>query len=195
MTPTRSSILGADLSLTGTGLASVTGAGVRTRRLGNKLRGGQRLEMIVSTVLAAAERHDIVAIEGLANGAKGSSFLDLAGLQHIVRYELWRIGKPYMLVPPANRMQYATGKGSAKYAPKEVVLEAARANWPGVELATHDEADALIVAAVCARELGQPFDGDGPPGGRFNYAKPPVLVEHSGPRTLYRRPTGITMVI
>lgn len=168
---TYESVLGLDLSLTGTGMASVdfeTGA-IRTRTIKTQKRGYDRLDLIVATVTAAARTHDLVGIEGLSYGSKGSSFLDLAGLHHSVRLSLWRAQIPVVVVSPAVRMKYATGKGGrprTQYTPgewKRVVWREAARLFPSARLQGDDEADALLVAAVAARVAGVPFDRTPPP--------------------------------
>jgi hypothetical protein len=52
-------------------------------------------------------------------------------------------------------MKYATGKGMIA---KDAVLAAVVRRYVGIDVTCNDEADALILAAMGARHLGQPIE-------------------------------------
>jgi len=163
-------VLGVDLSLTSTGLAGVAVEGpregnpnpqvhVETERVQSRLAGHDRLEEILTRVVRVARTAQLVVIEGLAFAAHDTGRQG-AGLSWLVRHELWREGVPVALVPPANRIQYALGKGVGS---KDVVLAATVLRYR--QLATvqgNDEADALLLAAMGSRHLGRPIEEELP---------------------------------
>lgn len=139
-----------DLSLTATGFATGTASGV----IAPKTRGHERLEEIVSSVLAlvGSERASAVFIEGFSFASRGSSAIDIAGLGWLVRHELWRRHVPYCDVPPSVIKKYATGKGTAT---KDAVLAAAirRFGFTGDD---NNAADAWVLWHLGAALLGRP---------------------------------------
>lgn len=154
------SVLGLDLSLTRTGMASadlVAGA-ILTRALESTRKDHHRLQYLVESIALAADTHDLIAIEGPSFRSHDRGFHDSAGFHWLVRHRMWQMRKPVIIIPPATRMKYATGKGGGKLATKVLVHEATRRLWPKLALKTHDEADALILAAIGARKAGHPFD-------------------------------------
>jgi Holliday junction resolvasome RuvABC endonuclease subunit len=68
--------------------------------------------------------------------------------------ELWcgERGIPLIPISVANVKRRATGRGDAS---KDDMLEAAAETFPDVELASHDTADALFVAAAAVDNLEQ----------------------------------------
>ena len=149
-------VAGLDPSLTGFGVAVTSGPGVMPLlyRLASRLRGHERLEYLRTEVRRLAEGADLAVIEGLSFGAKGNTLLELAGLQHVVRHELWLMGIPYALVSPAQVKQYMTGKGTAD---KIAVAMALARKLPRVELLSEDESDALAAACMGAHWAGEPL--------------------------------------
>ena len=144
-------VVGLDLSLTSTGVASNYGW---TDRIRTKLTGHERLQHILDEIAAYTASADLVVIESLAfhgHDTEGAS----AGLAWLVRHRLWWKGKHYALVTPGQRMIYATGTGRAD---KDQVLAAVIRRYPAFDVASNDEADALILAAMGARHLGHPID-------------------------------------
>lgn len=147
-------VLAVDQSLTCSGLAMCGPAGTQVWRLPTRLTGHPRLSHIVGHVLKHAELADVVALEGLAYGAKGSALLDLAGLLTLLRHELWQAGKPYVVIDPASRAKFITGSGSAH---KDECLLATARRFPTVPLAGNDDADALVLCAMTAQRYGHPL--------------------------------------
>lgn len=150
-------VLGLDQSLTSSGAARVSSGAVPPElhrwQPGGRL-GHERLDWLLGNVRELAAGCDLVVIEGLAFGAKGSSLLDLAGLFTMATHELWRMGVPYAVVTPNLRAKYITGDGSAG---KDACLIAALRRFPGADITGNDIADALILAAMGADHLGFPL--------------------------------------
>jgi crossover junction endodeoxyribonuclease RuvC len=134
-------LLALDLSLSATGWAARAtpgGYGVLVPPAGQD-RGLPRLAWLRDAVLELAGGAEIVAIEGLAFGARGRAMLDLAGLGWVVRLALAEAGIRFADVPPAVLKKFATGHGNA---PKPALLAAAirRLGYEGHQA---DEVDAL----------------------------------------------------
>ena len=144
-------ILGLDLSITCTGLA---GPGwTETIKPSKKLDTLARMDVVVRELtdrfLAGVE---LVALEGIAMAAHDTN-RQIAGLNWIVRRELWKRGVPFASVPPMTLKQFIAGKGNASKA--DVVREVTRRfDWfAGGE----DEADAVVLAAMAADRAGSPM--------------------------------------
>jgi Holliday junction resolvasome RuvABC endonuclease subunit len=140
-------VLGLDLSLTGTGVATPDGG---TRTLHTVLRGLDRLRFLRSEIRELADPADgtvdLVAIEGYSMGTQrqASHAHALGELGGVIRLMLHDLGVPTVDIPPASVKKYATGKGNAN---KNDMLLAAvkRLNYEGN---SNDEADALWLRAM-----------------------------------------------
>lgn len=121
---------------------------------------GDRLGELVVGIIDAVPSQALVLMEAPAYGAKGSGAFDRAGLWWAIHTEL-RYGNGCRVVPvtPPQRAKYATGAGNAD---KDRVLAAVIRRYPAVEVSGNDEADALAMAALGARLVGHPIDGDMP---------------------------------
>jgi len=158
-------IVGLDLSLTSTGLASVVPDAVapavvdriRTKPLGSSL--GDRRIRLLTIVDAVGDwtrtRTDLAVVEGLAFSSRSGQASERAGLWWLVIDSLLARDIPVAVVSPAARAKYATGKGNAG---KDEVLAAVVRRYPDVETRGNDETDALVLAAMGARALGHPID-------------------------------------
>ena len=136
-------VVGLDLSLTATGIATNGG----TEVLSTKLRGCERLADLRDEVVGRCRRcgyigqadANLVVVEGYSFNSRNSQSHALGELGGVVRLALHEAGIPYVDVPPAVLKKYATGRGNAG---KAEVLAAAirRLGYDG-----HDdnEADAL----------------------------------------------------
>lgn len=137
--------LGLDLSLTGTGVALESG----TFTIRPKCFGAERLAFIEDRIAEVVSDNGItlVAMEGYAFGRPNQAH-QVGELGGVVRLKLWRMGVPFVVIPPASLKKYATGKGNAN---KDAMLEAAIRRF-GFEGHGNDEADAwlLLQAALCA---------------------------------------------
>lgn len=150
-------VVGLDLSLTATGVATEAGCEV----LAAKIRGCERLAWIrdqaILVVLNEAavyppRRADLVVIEGYSFGSRGRTLYQIGELGGVIRLALHEQGIPFVEVPPSTLKKYATGHGNAG---KGEVLAAAirRLGYDG-----HDdnEADALWLRAMALDFYGLP---------------------------------------
>lgn len=153
-------VLGIDPSLTSTGLALVEdGVVSELTRVRSKEKGHERIQEIVDAVEKLATPGTLVGIEGTAMNAKGSSVVQIFGLWGVLTHALWFAGFPYYVVAPSGRCRYATGKGNAH---KDEVLAAVVKRYPDVDVTGNDVADALLIAAMGARQVGEPLEASLP---------------------------------
>lgn len=156
-------VAGLDLSLTGTGvcrlatgqpatLATIGSAGKRDDTLAQR---HQRLVRLAGRILHAVGDVDLAVVEGPAYASTTGHMHDRSGLWWLVVHGLRNHAGRVVEVTPASRCRYATGKGNA---PKDAVLAAVVRRYPGIEVGTNDEADALVLAAMGARALGDPIE-------------------------------------
>lgn len=161
-------VVGLDLSLTSTGYAVIDADNTPHVRTGTIVSKGakdatlrqrsDRSRSLLRKVLDVALRADLVVIEGPSFGqSRQSGTHDRAGLWWLVVDELLHSGlsAEVVEVPPATLKTYATGKGNAS---KDQVLAAVVRRYIQVDVAGNDDADALVLAAMGARFLGQPID-------------------------------------
>lgn len=148
MAPT---VVGLDLSLTATGIATD-----HAEVLATKLKGAERLAWVRDEVYDRlhAPKADLVVLEGYAY-ARANQAHQVGELGGVIRLMLHEAGVPWVEVAPAALKKYATGHGNAG---KGEVLAAAirRLGYDG-----HDdnEADALWL-----REMGlDHYAGEGRP--------------------------------
>lgn len=160
-------IVGLDLSLTSTGVATLHINGVnwsnyigmhsiKSKPFGDKWESRNvRLNDIVHKVLMHTHTSSLIVVEGPSYGSKYGSAFDRAGLWWQVYSQLSLKGHPIAVVQPTQRMKWATGKGKAS---KEEVKQGVVDLWStaGKELApsNDDEADALCFATMGAQWLG-----------------------------------------
>lgn len=153
-------VVGIDLSLRRTAVADVAGRThlIPTPAVSDDDAQGQmeRIDVIATSVTALlipAGGPELVVIEGYSFGSSTKGVRSMAELGGNVRRSLWRLGIPYLDVPPKTVKKYATGNGNAgKY---EVIQAASkRLGYDG-----HDdnEADALWLRAIGAFLLGAPL--------------------------------------
>jgi crossover junction endodeoxyribonuclease RuvC len=147
-------ISGLDPSLTSFGAAQTDGIVVSGQRLRPKSRGHDRLSELLGLTEQYAREADVVAVEGLAMGAKGSAVTDLAGLHWLIRHGLWKRAVPYVVIDPRSRMKWLTGNGNAG---KDECLAAAIKRFPMIDITGNDIADAVTIMAMTAAHYGQPL--------------------------------------
>lgn len=163
-------VIGIDLSLTSTGIAVVHTSGeilvARIQSKGNKEASLTdrrerlfKLDLAVWKHICDAHESDLnnpplIVIEQPAFSRQTGHMHDRSGLWWLV---VSRAAQHYDVaeVTPTARAKYATGKGNAG---KDAVLAAVVRRYPHVETTGNDEADALVLAAMGARHLGQPID-------------------------------------
>ncbi|UXA06565.1 hypothetical protein KXD96_28285 (plasmid) [Mycobacterium sp. SMC-2] len=172
-------VAGIDPSLTSTGIAVLCdGHPSRLHSLGhgtpNGKTYGHRSDRIVSQcraviawlddnlqgplgILPLSKRVDLAVIEGPSYGSNMPSNHDRAGLWWGLYSTLRARGIPIAVVAPKTRALWATGNGNAD---KRAVLTTVRAWWPRTPIADHDQADALVLAAIGAFRAGDPMPFD-----------------------------------
>jgi crossover junction endodeoxyribonuclease RuvC len=149
-------VLGIDPSLTSTGLVRIDQHdGVQLYRIRPRVKGHDRLDAILDAVSYSVRDADLVVIEGPSYGSTGTAYHQLAGLWWLITHHLYRAGRPYAVVSPQARAKYATGNGGAG---KDAVLAAVVRRYADVDVTGNDVADALILAAMGARWIGEPID-------------------------------------
>jgi len=153
-------VVGVDLSLTGTGIAThhgavkIVSAGKKDATLSQRQQRLRHLRQRIITVVSQHGDPDLIVIEGPSYGSKN------AGSQHD-RSGLWWLlidvftirGWRVIEVSPSTRMKYATGKGQVD---KDVVLAAAIKRLP-IDVTNDDEADAAWLCAIGHDLLDQPL--------------------------------------
>lgn len=148
-------LVGLDLSLTATGVASRLG--VTTLKPG-ALRGMERLAWIRQRVELAVKGldpqdwADLVAIEGYAFGRPNQAS-HLGELGGVIRMYLHEQAVPFVDIPPKSLKLYATGRGNAG---KPEMLGAAirRLDFGGSD---DNEVDALWLRAMALDHYGAPL--------------------------------------
>ncbi|MCQ6250869.1 hypothetical protein [Streptomyces malaysiensis] len=155
--PRRWRVAGLDISLTGTGIATLGGTTcIRTkgRRADTIADRHKRQQYITSCVLDEVGTVDLACVEGPSHASMGQAgHHDLSGLWWRIVGALCEREIPVAIVPPMSRAKYATGKGNSR---KAAVLEATRHRY-GAILPNDNEADALILRAMGLHHLGQPL--------------------------------------
>ena len=147
MNPPR--LLALDLSLTATGwcLDGQTG-----RITSGKLRGMERIDFIVREVQRLSSGVSLSILEGYSFGSQGRAVFDIAELGGCVRFLLYRLGVPFVDVPPATLKKFATGKGNA---PKDAMIAASIRRF-GFAGSDNNEADACLLWCLARHAYGSP---------------------------------------
>lgn len=163
-------IVGIDTSLTGTGVARIVDGKVDTKIIGSK--GGaqdglamrtERLRSLVKRILEfALEGHDpnadgplpLFLIEQPAYSKTQGHMHDRSGLWWLTVHMLSKQGLVVEVVPGSLK-RYITGKGNAS---KDQVLTDVVRAYPDVYVSDNNVADALVLAAMGARQLGRPIE-------------------------------------
>ncbi|TWS23183.1 hypothetical protein FK268_12755 [Tsukamurella sputi] len=150
-------VVGLDLSLTGTGVAVITPLGAEVHRIASTGRRGATLAERHARLIRlrnATLKHvvvndaDLVLVEGPAYGIRAQEGRhDMAGYWWLVMAALQHTGRTVVEVPPTTRAKWATDKGNA---PKAAVVAAVAKLWPDVTLVSDDCADALALASIGA---------------------------------------------
>lgn len=142
-----------DLSLTSTGCAALSKDSYRTWRIRpGKVLGHERIDLILTAVIAHAETCDLVTVEGPSYGSVHGSQHERGGLWWIVTRAFWQAGIPYQVLTPTQIKVYATGKGNAG---KDDVIREITRRFPEFT-GGNDEADALAAGAMVMDYLGLP---------------------------------------
>lgn len=174
-------LVGIDVSLTATGIARIRPDGSRTppitlETIASSPSGSgypaqlERLRNVAGRVVRAARRNAaddegiVYALEapifGTVTNAQGKP-IGSAGMAH-TRAGLWWLiyhliekTGPVITVPPTTLKSYVTGKGNA---PKDLVISTVARNFPHLAILDNNQADALGLASMLARQLGSPVE-------------------------------------
>lgn len=156
-------VVGLDTSLTGTGIASSRGWCEVVGYDGSKkepitslphLRRLAAMRSVCDRVLDMVGTPDLVVLELPAPSRSGGGAHERAWLWWALYGQLTDRGVPLGLMSPNQRMQYATGKGSAA---KTVVVDAVARRWPAWTTAGNDNAaDAVVLMAAGRDWIGHP---------------------------------------
>lgn len=159
-------VYGVDPSLTCTGLAKTTPAGViltkrvKTAATGNSLGAiRKRVRYIVGQVIQFAPEGPFVSVieaPYVPPKMRAGSVIERAWLFGMLVDQLILRGA-VVQVAPASRAMYATDRGNAS---KKEVLAAMRARFPELTIQDDNEADGLALLCMGARWLGEPIDGE-----------------------------------
>lgn len=155
-------ITGLDLSLTSTGVARLVTGATGHAPVVHRIRPSEalgheheRLAYLTQQIRSWVSGSDLVAIEGPSYGSVTPGQHDRAGLWWIIAHGLWRKGVPYVVISPSQVKMYATGNGGSRTG-KDQVLAAVVRRYKDVEVSGNDEADALVLAVMCADHYGSP---------------------------------------
>jgi Holliday junction resolvasome RuvABC endonuclease subunit len=143
-------VIGLDLSLTGTGIAYADGTTttVKTRTIDGDHRLLHIVEAIGEAITLGAR---LAVIEDLPKHAHAAG---ITGMVHgAVRLSLIEAGLPYVLVPAATLKAYATGKGNAD----KTAMALAAFKRGGVEFTDDNCCDAWWLRAAGLDRLGTPM--------------------------------------
>ncbi|MFF7485589.1 hypothetical protein ACFZBC_08835 [Streptomyces luteogriseus] len=154
--PARYRVAGLDVSLTGTGVATLGGTTLipsTGRRKDTIVQRRTRLKGIADQVLTAVGVVDLAVIEGPSHHSVGGSVWDRGGLWWLIVDGLCARDIPVAVMPPMSRAKYATGNGGSR---KAAVMEAAQRRY-GAVLDNDNEADALVLRAAGLDWLGVPL--------------------------------------
>lgn len=159
-------VVGLDLSLTSAGAVRVEDGRI-IGHLNPKTKGSrsatlhqrrERLYGIANEVVDFAKGVDLAVVEAPSYGSTGGSAHDRSGLWWIVVDALRHDGIPVVEVAPQTRAKYGSGKGNSK---KDVVFAFVVELYTGLfgmKIPNDDVADAIILAAMGSRHLGQPVE-------------------------------------
>lgn len=148
--------LGVDQSLQQPGVAIVAPdgsvLGTASTKVGEKLRGAERLAQIYQFIARTVAAHKGVVVHAAVEGPSLASVhreFDLGEVSGVVRcaiYLLWTV-EP-LVVAPAQLKLFATGVSSAD---KAAVVNAVNQLW-GTTLDNDNEADAVVLAQIARAE-------------------------------------------
>lgn len=144
-------LLALDLSLVSTGFCSDKKMGI----IATTEKGPKRLDLISSVVsdIVKEEEIDVVVIEGYSFASRSGQAFSIGELGGVVRTTLYRMGIPFIEIPPTCRAKFATGKGNAS---KNEVVSSISAKTgiifrnPGAD----DQCDAWILLEMAKTYLG-----------------------------------------
>lgn len=139
-------ILALDLSLRQTGYAIIDNDKIIKSSVIKSpinLRGVQRLDFILKEIIELLNDIEVVAIEDYAYSAYGS-MTKLAELCGVIKYYLYKMEKPFLLISSTALKKFVIGKGNA---PKAAMMPAIFKKYK-IETKSTDEADAIGLAKL-----------------------------------------------
>lgn len=144
------SIIGLDLSLTGTGIVALDNSGelLKSHTVSpRKLIGMERLDFIrreVSEFISSIPTYPtFLALENYAFASKGDT-TKLAELGGIIKLTLFRNNIPFIKAAPIQVKKFATGDGRSE---KDQVMLQVFKRW-GFEASDNNQADAFVLAKI-----------------------------------------------
>lgn len=112
--------------------------------------GAQAADMLK---LVDTYQPDLAVVEGYAYAPRSThTLVALVELGTVLRYFLRQRGLKFMVVAPSSLKKFVLGTGKAT---KDQILKALYAKW-GVDLPTHDQADAYGLARMGLASAGHP---------------------------------------
>lgn len=157
-------VVGIDFSLTSTGVCAITDGDaecitIKSSKEEHWASFPARVKAIaigVDAWLGEDRRGALIAIESPAYAATSSALDKMFGGWWLMVDALDSLGYDVPLkVAPTQVKKFATGKGNA---PKDTVLASVIRRFPDVDVNGNDQADALILAAIAAACIGEPFN-------------------------------------
>ncbi len=146
-------IIGLDLSLTGTGFVKIKDGAVAHRELIKSSPSGKTPKDETKRILKIEykiggmideEEVNLVVIEGLSFMSKGTSLVQLAGLNYFIRKRLCENMIPFLIVAPTSLKKFITGKGNIH---KELMLMETFKKY-NVEFLENNTCDAFGLAKI-----------------------------------------------
>ncbi|WCN06017.1 hypothetical protein [Streptomyces sp. M92] len=161
----RPLVIGIDASLNSLGIAGADWAEAVRHP---KLDGHARIDYLRREVADRVKAADLVVIEDIARGAKGSAVHQLAGLWWVLTTEIHRRGIPFAVANPQSRYTYVTGvPNPAKAEPRDKrarICKGIVCTFVNEQLGIwcegtgkYDAADAAVFAAMGLDWLGYPL--------------------------------------
>lgn len=162
----RPLVIGIDASLNSLGVAGADWAEA-VRHPG--LDGHARIDFLRREVADRIKAADLVVIEDIARGAKGSAVHQLAGLWWVLTTEIHRRGIPFAVANPQSRYTYVTGmpnpvKDEANRDKRARIRKGIVCSFVNEKLGIwcegpgkYDAADAAVFAAMGLDWLGYPL--------------------------------------
>jgi len=94
---------------------------------------------------------DIVVFEAARAARNFTGLVSVAEIQGAIKLWCEHRAIPYKGYSPSEVKRMATGKGNAK---KDEVFDAARREWPEINIVDHNHADALWLLQLAKNEIG-----------------------------------------
>lgn len=178
-------VVGLDLSLTGTGVATADGDSLIAQTVASKgskddslSKRAHRLRSLHQRIVDNVPDGAYVAIETPAYNQTGGKHHDRSGLWWLVVDDLHRRGISIVEFSTTTVKRYATGNGGAS---KMEVMAATIRRHPDIEIRNDNESDAVVLAQMLRRLLDEPIDPTPP---KVNLAALDVMRPSMGQREI-----------